>query len=170
MERTWILLGMMGAGKSAVGRSLSQLSGRGFNDTDLLIQHRLGRPVGQIFDLYGEQAFRDHETSVLTSLQPCAEVLATGGGIIGREENWVHLRRLGHTIYLKAEFSTLRERLERSRKRRPMLETEGWEARLEQLLAARLPLYERADVVVQVDGLEIEDAAQLVLKAIQELQ
>ncbi len=51
-----------------------------------------------------------------------------------------------------------------------MLETEGWEARLEQLLAARLPLYERADVVVQVDGLEIEDAAQLVLKAIQELQ
>jgi shikimate kinase len=167
MERSWILLGMMGAGKSSVGRALSELSGRTFQDTDLLLQYRLGRPVSQLFALYGEQAFRDHETKLLSDRQPCLEVLATGGGIIVREENWVHLRRLGHTIYLKAEFSTLRDRLEHSKKKRPLLEVEGWEERLRELLQARLPLYQRADFVVDVDGLEIYEAAAAIYKVIE---
>jgi shikimate kinase len=157
---------MMGAGKSAVGRALADLSGRTFHDTDLLLQNRLGRPIAQIFELYGEQAFRDHETKLLSDMEPGSTILATGGGIIIREENWLHLQRLGHTIYLKAEFTTLRDRLAKSRKRRPLLETEQWEERLEQLLEARLHLYRRADFAVEVDGLEIEEAAQAVLKAI----
>jgi shikimate kinase len=166
MEKTWILLGMMGAGKSAVGRALAEISGRNFQDTDLLLQNRLGRPISQLFELYGEQAFRDHETKLLSDLQPDSSILATGGGIIIRDENWVHLRRLGHTIYLKAEFSTLRDRLAKSKKRRPLLETEEWEVRLEQLLESRLPIYGRADISVEVDGLEIDEAAQAVLRAI----
>src|SRR5690349_9779443 len=107
MERCWILLGMMGAGKSAVGRALAELSGREFVDTDLLLQQRLGRPISQLFAVYGEDAFRDHETSILRSLEPLPVVLATGGGIVVREENWSELRRLGTTIYLRATPETI---------------------------------------------------------------
>ena len=115
MERCWILLGMMGAGKSSVGRALAELSGREFVDTDILLQHRFGRPVHQIFEVYGEDAFRHHETSVLRSLEPSSIVLATGGGIVTRESNWSELGRLGATIYLNAGLSTLLSRLEASK-------------------------------------------------------
>jgi shikimate kinase len=166
MERAWILLGMMGAGKSAVGRGLAELSGRPFRDTDILLQHRFGRPVSQIFSIYGEQTFREHETSILRSLEPDAYVLATGGGIVTREENWAELRRIGTTIFLKASPETLIERLELSKKRRPLLETANWQDRATQILESRLPLYEQADIVVCVDGLELSTAPQLVFDAI----
>lgn len=168
MERTWILLGMMGAGKSSVGRALAERSGRTFQDTDLLLQQKLGRPIPQLFGLYGEDAFRDHETKLLSDLMPGPEVLATGGGIVGKPENWHHLRRLGLTIYLKAGYETLRRRLELSKKRRPLLEFEDWELRLETLLNSRVPIYEQADLIVPVDGLDISCAADSVLAALQE--
>ena len=121
MERGWILLGMMGAGKSSIGRNLAEASHRPFLDTDLLLQNRLGRPVSQIFQVYGEATFRDHETSILRNLEPEPVVLATGGGIVLREENWTEMRRLGITVFLDAAFETLTERLARSKKKRPLL-------------------------------------------------
>ena len=78
MERCWILVGMMGAGKTSVGRALAERSGRPFRDTDLMLQTRFGRPVSQIFRVYGESTFRDHETSILRSLEPEACILSTG--------------------------------------------------------------------------------------------
>ena len=168
MGHTWILLGMMGSGKSAVGRGLAELAERPFLDTDILLQNRFGRPVNQIFQVYGEQAFRDHETSILRSLEPADCVLATGGGIVMRKENWNELRRLGTTIFLKATYETIIARLENSKKRRPLLETENWQDRAKEILESRLHLYEQADVVVQVDGLELETAPQKVLNALKE--
>jgi shikimate kinase len=166
MERAWILLGMMGSGKSAVGRGLAELSGRPFVDTDILLQNRFGRPVSQIFQVYGEQTFRDHETSILKGLEPGEYVLATGGGIVMRPENWCELRRIGTTIFLKAEFETIIDRLEQSKKRRPLLETENWQERARTILESRLHLYEQADLVVPVDGLELSTAPTRVLDAI----
>jgi shikimate kinase len=170
MSRCWILLGMMGAGKSAVGRALAELSGREFMDTDLLLQHRLGRPVSQLFHVYGEDAFRDHETSILHSLEPCPAVLATGGGIVVREANWPEMRRLGLTIYLKATPEVLIERLSHSKKKRPLLQVEDWEGRLRRLLEQRTPLYEQADVTVCIDGSDIADAAERVHHALTTLE
>jgi shikimate kinase len=166
MERTWILVGMMGSGKSSVGRKLAELSGRPFQDTDLLLQNKLGRSIPQIFQIYGEDAFRDHETSVLRSLEPTGAVLATGGGIVLREANWNELRRLGTIIYLRASLETLLERLEASKKKRPLLADEGWTDRLALLLEARRSLYEMADVVVDVDNRTLEDAASSILTAV----
>src|SRR5437868_3400733 len=100
MERTWVLVGMMGAGKSAVGRALAGLAAREFVDTDQLLQNRFGRPVSQIFQHYGEETFRDHETNILRGLAPGRFVLSTGGGIVLREANWLEMRRLGVVIYL----------------------------------------------------------------------
>jgi len=158
----------MGAGKSSVGRALAELSGREFMDTDLLLQHRFGRPVYQIFDLYGEDAFRQHETSVLKGLQPCPIVLATGGGIVTREANWPELRRLGMTIYLKASTDTIIARLTASKKKRPLLMADAWPEKVKELLAKRQPLYENADVIVEVDSDDVANVAKRVLCAIQE--
>ncbi|MEA2552702.1 MAG: shikimate kinase [Fimbriimonadaceae bacterium] len=159
---------MMGAGKSSVGRALAELSEREFVDTDLLLQHRFGRPVHQIFELYGEEAFRCHETSILRSLEPGAFVLATGGGIVGREDNWVELRRLGTTIYLNASAETLIGRLEVSKKKRPLLMAEAWPDRVRNILEQRAQFYERADVMVVVDSDDVKDVAARVFRAIEE--
>ena len=160
MDRCWILVGMMGAGKSSVGRTLAEVSGREFADTDLLLQSRLGRPIPQIFQIYGEDAFRDHETSVLKSLEPSPIVLATGGGIVIREANWLEMRRLGTIVYLKASPDTLISRLEVSKKKRPLLQTEEWPTRLTDLLSKREDLYRQADLTVEMDGHNIQSAAE----------
>lgn len=154
---------MMGAGKSSVGRALAELSGREFVDTDILLQHRFGRPVHQIFEVYGEDAFRHHETSVLRSLEPRDAVLATGGGIVMRESNWAELRRLGTTIYLNARMETLVARLEASKKKRPLLMTESWQERITNLLDQRRPFYERADLVVDIETEDIHTIARGIL-------
>lgn len=153
---------MMGAGKSSVGRSLAELSGRAFVDTDQLLQNRFGRSITKIFQVYGEEAFREHETSVLRSLEPGATVISTGGGVVLREENWAELRRLGTTVYLEASVETLVARLEASKKKRPLLEVDNWEDRLDELLLARLPLYRQADLTLTLghDGVDAT-AAQL---------
>jgi shikimate kinase len=158
---------MMGSGKSSVGRRVAELTGRPFLDTDLLLQSKLGRSIPQIFALYGEDAFRAHETGILKSLEPDRNVLATGGGIVVREENWTHLRRLGVTIYLKGSLSTLVGRLESSKKKRPLLDDEQWEKRLEQLLAQRMPYYERADLIISVDTTSIDEAADQIRQAME---
>ena len=164
MERTWILVGMMGAGKSSIGRLLAERTGRDFADTDTLLVHRLGRPIPQIFRLYGEPAFRDHETSVLRGLEPGALVLATGGGTVLRTENWRELKRLGTTIYLQASLATLLGRLERTRYRRPLLLADDWHGRVEEILAGREALYRQADVSISVDGLSSEETTETILR------
>jgi len=168
MGKAWILVGMMGAGKSSVGRHLSELSGREFRDTDLLLQNRFGRTISQIFQLYGEATFRAHETSVLQTLEPEPIVLATGGGIVMKPENWAELRRLGITCFLNASASVLHERLEASKKKRPLLETENWEQKVTDLLDARMPLYMQADFTLNVDPDDIAETARLAKIAFEE--
>lgn len=164
----WILVGMMGAGKSSVGRKLAELSGRVFVDTDFLIQERFLRPVAQIFRVYGEDAFRDHETSVLAGLEAEPIVLSTGGGIVGREENWMHMRRIGCTIYLKSSAETLIHRLSESKKRRPLLETDDWQMSVREILSRREPLYNQAEIHISLDEIAIEDAAHAILERLGE--
>ncbi len=164
MDRSWVLIGMMGAGKSSLGRALSDKTGREHLDTDQILQRRLGRPIPQLFQIYGESTFRDHETSVLKSLEPGFSVISTGGGIVLREANWIELRRLGNVVYVDVEYDDLVERLSASKKRRPLLEVEDWKARLQALLEERRPLYDQADLTVNVTGLGITEAVDLVEK------
>jgi shikimate kinase len=165
MNRCWILVGMMGVGKSAVGRELAHRTGREFLDTDLMLQHRLGRPVSQLFQIYGEAAFRDHETSLLRSLEPSFSILSTGGGIVVREPNWPELRRLGTVVYLRASDTEIIERLTQSKKKRPLLQVENWEERVKNLLNTREELYRQADAIVELDGEGITHAADKAIEA-----
>ena len=150
---------MMGSGKSTVGRMLAQRASRRFVDTDQLVVHRLGRPIHQLFSIYGQDAFRDHETSVLKALQPEEFVLATGGGIVLREANWTELRRIGIVAFLDLPLEVLSARLERSAKRRPLLEVENWKERLADIYRERRPLYEKADLCLKLESEDLDQAA-----------
>jgi shikimate kinase len=161
---------MMGAGKSSIGRALAELTERTFLDTDLILQQRLGRPISQIFQIYGEDAFRDHETSVIKGMEPSASVISTGGGIVLRDENWEEFRRLGLTIFLDASIETLIGRLAVSKKKRPLLQVEDWEERTNQILTRRIEIYRKADLTVSVDDIDLTNGAERVLAAIRQYE
>lgn len=160
MDRCWILVGMMGAGKSSVARALADLSGREHLDTDLLLQRRFGRSISQIFAVYGEEAFRDHEHSILKGLEPRACVLSTGGGIVLRDDNWEELRRLGTSVYLEGDAALLADRLRVSRRKRPLLESDAWEERLAEIMDSRRERYSMADVTYPIADQTIDEVAE----------
>ncbi|MBS1721330.1 MAG: shikimate kinase [Armatimonadetes bacterium] len=168
MTKSWILVGMMGAGKSAVGRALAEASGREFIDTDQILQGRFGRSISQFFAIYGEEAFRGHETSVLKSLEPGHNVISTGGGIVTRQENWEEFARLGTTIYLESSPEVLINRLALSKKKRPLLAVDNWEDKLSSLLDTRRELYEQADLRYSVDGNDIQAAAEGIIQLLEQ--
>jgi shikimate kinase len=161
MDNSWVLVGMMGAGKTSVGRLLATLSNREFLDTDQLIQRRLGRTIEKIFEFYGEAAFREHEKSIVSQLLPGLNVISTGGGAVVRDENWSQLKSLGTTIYLRCSAESLIERLTESKKKRPLLETDDWQERLRSILSSRESRYLESDLVFNLDGIALEEAPQI---------
>lgn len=166
-DSAWILVGMMGAGKTTIGRILSERTERPFFDVDRMLVHRLGRPIPQLFSIYGEETFRGHETAVLRTIERQSCVVSTGGGIVLRPENWDIMRAIGITIYLRAPLETLMERLSASKKKRPLLQVEDPEARVQAILTQRTPLYEQADVIVDLGAADAEEGASRVLEAME---
>lgn len=162
-----ILVGMMGSGKSTVGKAVADRLGLTFDDTDKMLEVQLGRRIPDWFRLYGEQAFRDYETKLLQDLPDGEGVLATGGGIVMRDENWAELNRLGTTFFMDVALDVLLQRLTVTKRRRPFMEQEGWEDKLGALLEARRPQYERADVIVQVGDEPLEDVAERIVKIVE---
>ena len=133
----------MGAGKSSVARRLAEITGRCAEDTDAMVRReQRGRPIADLFAREGEAFFRDREAAALASLRerPASLVVATGGGIILREDNRRLLRALGCVAYLHADEATLFARVSRNDKR-PLLRTADPQATLTALLRAREGLY-----------------------------
>jgi len=147
-----VLVGPMGAGKSTIGRMLAKELGYRFMDSDRIIEERCGANIPWIFDVEGEDGFRQRETAMLSELASDPQtVLATGGGAVIREENHSHLKRDAVVVYLKA---SLEQQVERTRKdkNRPLLQNDNPEAVLRRLFALRDPLYtELADIVMFTD-------------------
>ena len=109
-----VLIGMMGAGKSSVGRCLQQRTKLTLLDTDDIVAAKFGISIPEIFSKYGEQAFRESETQALRELAPAKQaIIVTGGGIVLREQNANFLRQLGIVVWLQGNKETLFERASR---------------------------------------------------------
>jgi shikimate kinase len=146
------LVGMMGAGKSTVGRALARRLGWAFVDCDHEIVERTGVPIATIFEIEGEEGFRRRESAVLAELaQRRDTVIATGGGAVLSDENRQLMRHSGTVVYLSATLDHLHERTRRSRTR-PLLSRGDRRATLASLLAARDPLYREAAHLVVESG------------------
>ncbi|MBU3704894.1 MAG: shikimate kinase, partial [Ilumatobacteraceae bacterium] len=137
-----VLIGLMGSGKTTVGRKLASVIGRRFIDTDEEVERRTGRTVREIFETDGEQAFRLIEHSALadTMASPEPLVVAAAGGAVLREDNRSLLGRPHRVVWLKAEPELLIERVGRRRGHRPLLDDDP-DQRLRQLWSERDPIY-----------------------------
>ena len=156
-RRPIFLVGMMGCGKSTVGRRLAASLGRRFVDADKELEARCGVPIATIFEVEGEAGFRRREAALIDELtQEPGLVLATGGGAVLLEENRRRLRARGLVVYLRATVQDLWLRL-RHDKVRPLLQTPEPRKRIAQLVEVRDPLYQEcAHLIVQTGRQPVE--------------
>jgi len=165
-QKNIFLIGLMGTGKTTVGRQLSRKLKMEFYDSDRVIEERTGVDIPLIFEKEGEEGFRARETAIIDELtQKTNIVLATGGGAILNAENRNHLVNRGTVFYLKSNLQTLVERTSKD-KNRPLLQTgEPAETTLKNLLEQRGPLYEEtADYVIETANNSIHSVIQAIIK------
>lgn len=147
-ERSIVLVGLMGCGKSSVGRRLANRLGLKFVDADNEIEAAAGKTIPEIFEDYGEAHFRDREHLVIRRLlKDGPQVLATGGGAYMRADTREVIGAAGIAVWLKADLDVLMRRVMR-RDDRPLLKNVDPEARMRELMEARHPIYAHADLEV----------------------
>jgi len=164
---TLVLVGLMGAGKSSIGRRLASRMGVAFVDADAEIEAAAGRSIPEIFEDLGEPAFRDGERRVirrlLTSEPP--HVLATGGGAFMADDTRALIKDRALSLWLDSDLETLFERVSR-RSNRPLLKTANPRQTLSDLMARRNPTYAEADIRVHTTRAPIEMTVEKVYEAV----
>lgn len=149
-RRSVVLIGMMGVGKSSIGRRLAARLGIPFVDADAEIEAAAGMSISDIFARDGEAYFRSGEARVIARLLDGGpQVLATGGGAFMNEGTRAAIKTKGISIWLSAEFEVLMRRIAKRKNERPMLQTADPAETLRQLMAVRDPVYALADLIVQ---------------------
>lgn len=166
-EKPIALLGVRGAGKSAVGAALARKLGRRFVEVDQEIEAATGLPLGDVFTLHGEAYYRRVEREVLTRLlaEPAAMVLATGGSIVNDPTNFALLKSRAHTIWLRAKPEDHWNRVVAQGDQRPMAENPHAFEELRALLAARQKLYARADRTIDTSERTIKQVVAEIANA-----
>ena len=170
-ERPVVLVGMMGAGKSTVGRRLAGRLGCPFLDADRVLEERLGVSITTMFDLEGEAVFRDRESALLAELVNAnASVVATGGGVVLRDANRMLLHERAWVVYLRASAIDLWIRTRRDTSR-PLLRGSDARARVSELLTLRAPLYEEVShCTVDTGRQPVERVVDQILQQLQSRQ
>ncbi len=149
-RRSIVLVGMMGVGKSSIGRRLGVRLGVPFVDADTEIEKAAGMSIADIFARHGEADFRSGEARVIARLLDGGpQVLATGGGTVMNADTSAAIKAKGVSIWLSADFDVLMRRINKRKNDRPMLMTADPAATLRRLLAEREPVYAQADITVQ---------------------
>jgi len=149
-SRSIVLVGMMGVGKSSIGRRLAARLGVPFVDADTEIEKAAGMSIADIFARHGEADFRSGEARVIARLLDGGpQVLATGGGAVMNADTRTAIKAKGVSIWLSAELDVLMRRINKRKNDRPMLQTADPAATLRELLVAREPAYAKADLTVQ---------------------
>jgi shikimate kinase len=164
--RAVVLVGLMGAGKSTVGRRLAQRLDLPFRDTDAEIEAAARMTISELFAAYGEAEFRALEARVVARLvAEGPQVLATGGGAFMGEATRLMLGRRAVTVWLKADLDTLMERVAR-RNNRPLLQTDDPRATMRDLMERRHPVYGLADITVRSRQVRREVVADEIVEAL----
>lgn len=167
MSKTLVLVGLMGAGKTAVGTLVAARLGVPFVDSDREMEQAANRTIAEIFEHDGEDFFRQKETQVLDRLlngPPC--VLSTGGGAYLSKVNRELISRTGVAVWLRADLDLLWDRV-KHKNTRPLLHVPDPRAKLAELFAARLPFYRQAEISVQSErGLSLEQMTSKVVAAL----
>ena len=159
------MTGFMAVGKTAVGKRLAKKLGCDFVDTDELIEAASGMTIADIFDRDGETRFRNLERSVIAGLElGRPSVVASGGGAFMDSDNRRSLKALGVVVCLVTSLETIRERVSSSSS--PLRPLAGDPEALAALFDQRMAAYKLADVMVETDGLSVEQAARRVLRAV----
>ncbi|MBW9054340.1 shikimate kinase [Rhizobium mesosinicum] len=169
-SRNLILVGLMGAGKSSVGRLVAQQLGVPFVDSDIEIERVSRMTITELFAAYGEEEFRALEARVMKRLlKGGPRVVSTGGGAFINARTRKHIKKGGLSIWLKADLDVLWDRVNK-RDTRPLLKTENPKQTLENLMNARYPVYAEADLTVLSRDVRKEVMADEVLRAVVEAQ
>jgi shikimate kinase len=165
--RSIVLVGLMGAGKSSIGKRLAQRLGLDFVDADNEIERAAGCTIEEIFARFGEPSFRDGERRVIGRLLEDGSpiVLATGGGAFMDAETRARIRERGVSIWLRAELDVLHRRVSR-RSNRPLLKQGDPREVLRRLIDVRHPVYAQADIVVDSDDSPPESTVDRVIEAL----
>ncbi len=162
--RSIYLIGMMGSGKTSTGRPLAKRLGYGFVDADAVIEQVAGCTIPEIFERDGEAGFRSIESQVLNAIsQRHSLVVATGGGVVTKPENWGQLHS-GIVVWLDVDRGQLLARLRADSTLRPLLQQPDPEAALDTLLQQRRPLYGEADLTVVINDETAEAVADGILQ------
>ena len=169
-SRNLILVGLMGAGKSSVGRLVAHQLGIPFIDSDIEIERVSRMTITELFAAYGEEEFRALEARVMKRLlKGGPRVVSTGGGAFINARTRKHIKKGGLSIWLKADLDVLWDRVNK-RDTRPLLKTENPKQTLENLMNARYPVYAEADLTVLSRDVRKEVMADEVLRAVVEAQ
>jgi len=168
VAKSIVLIGMMGAGKSSVGRCLQRRTGLACSDIDERVAAEFGMLIPQIFEEHGEEKFRNAETELLRKLSPDRPaIIVTGGGIVLRKENVDLLKQLGTVVWLGADEATLFERASR-RNDRPLLQRENPRAVFSKLFRERESLYAAAaDLRVDTSTKTHDEVAETILNKVE---
>jgi shikimate kinase len=165
-RRSIVLVGLMGCGKTSVGRKLSQRLGLSFVDADEEIERAANKSIPEIFAEHGEPYFRDGERRVIARLlRSGPQVLATGGGAFMSVETRAAIAAAGISVWLRAELPVLMKRVAR-RANRPLLRSPDPEGTMRALMEARYPIYAEADIPVDSSDVSHEVMAETVLRAL----
>ena len=165
-KRNLVLVGLMGAGKSAIGRIVAQQLGLSFVDTDTEIERVSRMSISELFAAYGEEEFRALETRVTKRLlRTGPRVVSTGGGAFINEKTRKQIERGGLSVWLNADLDVLWERVNK-RDHRPLLKTENPKQTLKDLMDKRYPIYALADITVQSRDVRKEVIANEVLTSV----
>jgi shikimate kinase len=170
LDRSVVLVGMMGAGKTSVGRRVASVLGVPFRDADAEIEAAAGCTINEIFERYGEPAFRTGERKVIARLLcESPHILATGGGAFADHDTRARIKEAAISIWLRAHVDLLLERVMR-KDTRPLLRDTDNRAALVRLLAEREPFYAEADIIVESDDGPHETVVRRVLAALEGLR
>ena len=167
--RPIVLIGLMGSGKSTIGRELSRRTALPFLDMDAVIEEQVGKTIPDIFREKGEGHFRALETALLRLIENNvknghgAHIISTGGGVVLRPENRAILQRLGFTVWLNVDVPNLLARTARTHNR-PLLQVDDREAAFRALLAERSPLYTQSSHLrINSSDMKVQEVVDTVL-------